>query len=123
MSNSNSCACTSGAKLIFACSGAADVGALADQAARKLTRDGAGKMFCLAGIGGGVEGILNTTRAAGRILAIDGCSVDCVKHSLRKAGFTDFQHLQLAELGFEKGKSPLTDDAVEKVAQAGRDLL
>ncbi len=44
--------CSSATKLIFACSGAADVGAIADQAARKLTRDGVGKMFCLAGIGG-----------------------------------------------------------------------
>ena len=41
--------------MIFACSGAADVGAVADQAARKMTRDGTGKMFCLAGIGGRVK--------------------------------------------------------------------
>ncbi len=120
---SNSCACGSGAKLIFACSGAADVGAVADQAARQLTREGAGKMFCLAGIGGRVEGILNTTRAAGTILAIDGCPVDCVKHCLEQAGIQEFKHLQLASLGLEKGKSPLSDEAVEKVVQAGRDLL
>lgn len=46
MSNQSggSCACGVGPKLIFACSGAADVGAIADQAARKLTKDGAGKM-------------------------------------------------------------------------------
>ena len=30
-----------------------DVGAIADQAARKLTKDGAGTMYCLAGIGAG----------------------------------------------------------------------
>ena len=51
MSEKNACACGSAPKLIFACSGAADVGAIADQAARKLTKDGAGKMYCLAGIG------------------------------------------------------------------------
>jgi len=43
--------CSRGPKLIFACSGAADVGALSDQAARKLTSEGFGQMFCLAGIG------------------------------------------------------------------------
>ncbi|MBT4482837.1 MAG: zinc-binding protein, partial [Candidatus Latescibacteria bacterium] len=37
--------------LIFPCSGAADVGEISDQIARKLTRDGIGKMFCLAGVG------------------------------------------------------------------------
>ena len=41
MAEKNVCACGSAPKLIFACSGAADVGAVADQAARKLTKDGA----------------------------------------------------------------------------------
>jgi len=51
-----------GPKLIFSCSGCADVGELADQAARKLTRDGAGKMSCLAGIGGRISGIVKINR-------------------------------------------------------------
>ncbi len=42
-------ACGGAPKLIFPCSGGADVGALADQAARRLTRDGFGTMYCLAG--------------------------------------------------------------------------
>ena len=70
------CACSAAPKLIFACSGAADVGAVADQAARKLTRDGKGKMFCMAGIGGRISGIMKTTEAAEMILAIDGCALD-----------------------------------------------
>ena len=64
MSEKCACACRTGPKLIFACSGAADVGAVADQAARKLNRDGAGRMFCLAGIGGRVSGIMETTASA-----------------------------------------------------------
>jgi len=67
MSEQNVCACGAAPKLIFACSGAADVGAVADQAARKLTRNGAGKMFCLAGIGGRVSGIMATTAAASKV--------------------------------------------------------
>ena len=35
-----SCACQESLKLVFACSGAADVGAIADQAARKISHDG-----------------------------------------------------------------------------------
>jgi len=35
-------ACSAGPKLIFSCSGAADVGELADQTTRKLTRNGDG---------------------------------------------------------------------------------
>ncbi len=123
MANQNSCMCSGGPKLIFACSGAADVGAIADQAARKLTRDGAGKMFCLAGIGGRIDGIMKTTQAASSILAIDGCPLNCVKASLEKAGFANFKHLQLADLGLEKGKSPVTEDNISKVCSAATSLL
>lgn len=123
MAEQNSQVCTGGPKLIFACSGAADVGAVADQAARKLTRDGAGKMFCLAGIGGRIDGIMKTTQAASSILAIDGCPLNCVKASLEKAGFTDFKHLQLADLGLEKGKSPATEDNINKTCKAAMPLL
>jgi len=117
MENNN--VCSGGDTLIFACSGAADVGAVADQAARKMTQQGCGKMFCLAGVGGGVEPILKKTAAAKRILAIDGCPLNCVKNGLEQAGFGQFEHLQLADLGFEKGKSSATDENISKVVEAG----
>ena len=123
MNEGKSCTCGSAPKLIFACSGAADVGAVADQAARKLTKDGAGKMFCLAGIGGRVPGILTTTQSAARILAIDGCPLNCAKNSLEQAGFKAYEHLQLADLGMEKGKTPPTPEAIAKVAAAGAATL
>ncbi|HOX40447.1 MAG TPA: putative zinc-binding protein [Candidatus Brocadiia bacterium] len=115
--------CCGGTKLIFACSGAADVGAIADQAARKLTKEGAGKMFCLSGVGGRVSGIMKTTEAAEKILAIDGCPLNCAKNCLELAGFTTFAHLQLADLGLEKGNSPATEEIVAKAAAKGRELL
>jgi uncharacterized metal-binding protein len=119
MNEKNACACGAAPKLILAGSGAADVGAIADQAARKLTRDGAARMFCLAGIGGRVSGIMATTAAASKILAIDGCPLNCVKNSLEQAGFTKYEHLQLADLGMVKGSTPPTPEAVDKAAAAG----
>ena len=121
--NQRSCACGEGPKLIFSCSGAADVGALADQAARKLTREGAGKMYCLAGIGGRVSGIMKTTESAARILAIDGCPLNCVKNCLEQAGFTEFERLQLADLGLDKGKSPVNDENIAKVCGAAAEKM
>ncbi len=119
MNEKNACASGGAPKLIFACSGAADVGAIADQAARKLTKDGVGKMFCLAGIGGRVSGIMATTETAAQILAIDGCPLNCVKNSLEQAGFKKYEHLQLADLGMAKGQTPLTPETIERVAVAG----
>ena len=119
----NCCACSGAPTLIFACSGAADVGAVADQASRGLTRDGAGKMYCLAGIGGRVPGILTTTAAAGKILAIDGCGLDCAKNTLEQAGFKTSAHVRLTDIGLEKGKSPANAENIALAMVAGKAAL
>lgn len=115
MESASKCAPCAGETLVFACSGAADVGAIADQAARKLTKDGVGKMFCLAGVGGKVPDILDKTRAATRRIAIDGCEKDCAKLCLQQAGLEPTLHLRLTELGMEKGKTPVSYEAIEWV--------
>lgn len=118
MSEKKSNCCSAAPKLVFACSGGADVGALADQVARKLAADGVVKMFCLAGIGGRVSGILKTTAAASKIVAIDGCPLNCARKTLEEAGFTNFAHVQLADLGVQKGESPVTEERVLTAARA-----
>jgi len=123
MTPNEGCRCSAGPTLIFACSGAADVGEIADRAARKLTRDGVGKMFCLAGIGGRVSGIMETTKAASAILVIDGCPRDCARLTLEQAGFKDFECLRLSDMGLEKGKSPVTDQTVAKAAETASKKL
>ncbi|MGD9126196.1 MAG: putative zinc-binding protein [Planctomycetia bacterium] len=128
MSNQNSsspqgCECSGAPKLIFSCSGAADVGAVADRVARELTQKGIGKMFCLAGIGGRVSGILKTTEAAEAILAIDGCPLNCTKLSLEQAGFTNFEHLQLSDLGMVKGQTEITPETIAHAAEAATQKL
>ena len=123
MAEKQTCECSAAPKLIFACSGAADVGALADRAARKMTRDSTGKMFCLAGIGGRVGGIMKTTESAERILAIDGCPLNCAKHTLAQAGFSRLKHLQLADIGMEKGRSPVTEENISRVVSKGKEMM
>jgi uncharacterized metal-binding protein len=123
MSKSNENLCTAAPTLIFACSGAADVGDISDKAARQMTAEGTGKMFCLAGIGGRVSGIMKSTQDAAKILAIDGCALDCTKLCLEEAGFSEFDQMRVTDLGLEKGKSPATEANIEKVIQAARDRL
>lgn len=123
MSEKKQCACGTAPKLIFTYSGAADVGAIADQAARKLTKDGAGKMYCLAGIGGRVSRIMTTTESAAKILAIDGCPINCASKTLELAGFKKIEHLALSDIGLQKGQSPVTPENIDKVAQKAAPLL
>ena len=123
MNQSSGCDCSSGPTLIFSCSGAADVGEVSDLAARKLNKEGAGNMFCLAGVGGRVAGIMDKTKAASRILAIDGCPLDCARLTLEQANIRDFSHLRVTDLGMEKGKTPATPDTVAQVASKASSLL
>ena len=115
--------CSGGPTLIFACSGAADVGEITDRTARQLTKDGVGKMFCLAGIGGCIPGIMKTTESAAKILAIDGCELDCVKNCLQQAGFAEFEHFRVTDLDMEKSKTPVDYDSIVKVATKAVEML
>jgi len=123
MSDQKEQVCSGGDVLIFACSGAVDVGDIADKTARKLNRNSVGNMFCTAGLGGKVEPILKKTAAASRILAIDGCRLNCVKLGLENAGFNDFMHLQLADIGMEKGKTEINDENITSAVAAAEAML
>ena len=120
-----SCDCESNSAqaLLFPCSGSSDVGALSDQAARQMTASGIGKMYCLAGIGGRVSGILASTQSADKILAIDGCPLNCAKATLEQAGIANFKHINLKEIGMIKGQSPVTEERLAHIAENARRLL
>lgn len=112
--------------VVYACSGCSDAGELADRIARKLARDGAAEMSCLAGIGGRVKPLVNRAASAERILAIDGCPLNCTRHTLELAGFNNFDHLELHAIGFRKHSCPVTEEriaagvaAAEKILSAG----
>jgi uncharacterized metal-binding protein len=125
------CACSCGSAeaepakpaLVYPCSGSADVGEIADHAARRLDAADKAWMSCLAGIGGRVSGLMANAAAAPVLIAIDGCPHDCAKKTLELAGFTNVKHVRVTDLGFIKGKTPATADAVQTVVSRVAALL
>jgi len=118
--------CSCGAicyNLVFACSGAADVGAVADQAARKLSREKTASMCCTAAIAAEVPEILEKATFATKIVVIDGCEKACAKGIMEKGGFTDFAHVPLGTLGMEKGKTAVDDANIARAAAAASEAL
>lgn len=109
--------------VVYACSGCSDAGELADRIARRLTREGAAEMSCLAGIGGRVKPLVNKAAGADHILAIDGCPLNCTRHTLELAGFKDFDHLELHKLGMKKNACPVTDERIAAGVDAAKQLL
>ncbi len=110
------CLCEPSEILIFPCSGGSNVGQIANQAGVKLTQEGMGRFFCLAGIGAHVSGMVESTRAGKILVAIDGCPVACAKKTLEHAGFNIDEYVQVTDLEIEKNHNlnPLGPD-VEKV--------
>ena len=103
-------------KLIFSCSGSCNTGEIADRVARKLNNEGIGEMSCLAGIGGWINWMILETSNASKVLVIDGCQQECAKRTLEHSGFNEFDNICLTDLGFEKGKTPVSEEIIEVVA-------
>jgi uncharacterized metal-binding protein len=111
------CACkVDTVKTVFACSGAADLGEISDKIARKLQRDGARQMKCLAFIGGGIQDMIDSVKDS-NMLVIDGCPLDCARLTMKKNGINDFCHLRLTDLGYTKGKTPASSQVVDEIAK------
>jgi uncharacterized metal-binding protein len=106
------CGCESGSKtmILYACSGAANTGEMADRVARRLWSEGDVKKSCIAAIGAGLSGYIESAKAADN-LVIDGCPVACGKRMFEDKGLP-FRHLVLTEHGVEKGKTPVGDGVI-----------
>lgn len=103
-------------RLIYACSGMANTGMLADQVWRKLVREGNGSGTCLAAIGAGISGYVQSAQNASRNIVLDGCPVACGAKVFEKAGIP-IEHYIMTDFGVEKGKTPITGDIIESIAQ------
>ena len=61
-------------------------------------------MSCIAGVGGGVPGLVKLAQSGRPILALDGCRLSCVQACLRQAGVQASQALLLSDQGVVKYK-------------------
>lgn len=102
--------------LIYACSGAANTGLLADQVMRSLNREKVGDSTCLAAMGADLSGFLQSARSATRNIVLDGCKVSCGAKIFEKNGIP-FKHFIMTEFDVEKGKTAITGDLIEAVAE------
>lgn len=121
MSDSCSCKCGGGEVMILACSGGSNVGQLTNQAAVELTREGFGKMFCLAGVGAGLTGFVQSAMDTPKVVVLDGCPVGCAKKIMENEEIPLKNYIVLSDLGIEKVKDRalvLDPAALEKVKQA-----
>jgi uncharacterized metal-binding protein len=116
--------CCGGAlRLVFACSGASDVGAVADQAARRVSRMKLASMGCLAAVANKLDFAMDPIRAAERIIVIDGCPENCAKLIMQKANVLSFDHVLLSEIGMEKGHTKVEQENITRAYDQAAKIL
>jgi uncharacterized metal-binding protein len=96
------CACEATSILVFPCSGGSNVGQIANAAAVEMTKQGRAKMYCLAGVGAHVSGMVDSAAHADYRIAIDGCAVACARKTLEHAGMPVEQAVVITDLGVSK---------------------
>ena len=102
MTDKNSCCCSADAAMVLACSGASNVGQLTNEVAKRLNAKGMANFFCVAGIGANIDGMVESIRATNKVLVLDGCSAQCAKKCMDRAGLSDYAHLVVTDLSIEK---------------------
>jgi len=82
-------------------------------------------MFCLAGLGGDIQGMVQTARDADVNLVIDGCPMDCAKKTSDRHGIANYTQIKVTDLDIEKAKGVrCTDEQVAAVvATKAREVL
>ncbi|HOP77470.1 MAG: putative zinc-binding protein [Thermogutta sp.] len=113
-----SCPCCQGNVVVLACSGASNVGHLADLATRELTRRGIARMGCLAGVAARLPGTLNVVQQARWIVVLDGCGTQCGTRILKEAGFENVLFLRVDALGMKRGETPVNEENVHRLTDA-----
>jgi uncharacterized metal-binding protein len=88
--------------LLYACSGGANVAEASDAACRQLMSEGLGSMFCLAGLGAGIENMVQQARDADLNVVIDGCPMDCARKIFDKLELTNVRFVRATDMGLEK---------------------
>jgi uncharacterized metal-binding protein len=88
--------------LVYSCSGCSNVAQLANSLALRLDRQGLAEMSCIAGVGGRVAALVSKAKSGRRIVALDGCPLQCVKSCLAQHAIQADFHLILSQSGLRK---------------------
>jgi len=118
------CECRPEEVTLLPCSGGSNCGQIANQVAVKLTEEGIGNIYCLAGIGAHIEGMVESARSAKRIVAIDGCSVAYARKTIEHAGLVVTDWVCVTEEGVAKNHQfKLAPEEIELIARRAKESL
>ena len=118
------CECRAEEIIFLPCSGASNCGQIANQAALKLDEEGKGRMYCLAGIGAHIAGMVESARGAKRIVALDGCDTACARNAIEHARLAVTDWVCVTNAGISKTHEfNIADQEVNLIARRTMESL
>lgn len=90
--------------LIYACSGCSSAAQLTNHLALRMDREGHAEMSCIVGLGGDVKSLVRVAESGRPIVMLDGCPLQCGKHTLARHGLAPAVHWDLSRMGVRKLK-------------------
>lgn len=105
--------------IIFACDGAASVGQIGNEVAKKLTNMGVGaRMCCTAAVGAGSIAHVNIGKNAKRVIVINGCANKCTSKIMEQKGIKIDYEYTITEMDVKKIPTLDFDDKdVDRIAE------
>jgi len=102
---------------IYSCGGGSGVGQVADRVARRLAREGLGRMRCPPAFVGNLADAARLARHAGQIVAGAECRNDLAGKMLNDVGRGNVKHVRVTNLDVVKGRGPAIAVRINKVLE------
>lgn len=118
------CLCKAEEIVFLPCSGGSNCGQITNQVAVRLDEEGAGHIYCLAGIGAHIDGMVESAKGAKRIVALDGCQIACAKKTIELAGLTLTNWICVTDEGINKNHQfQLDEKEIELITRRVKESL
>lgn len=123
-SEQSTCECKAEDIILLPCSGGSNCGQITNQAAVSLDTLGIGRIYCLAGIGAHIEGMVESARGAKRLVALDGCQVACARKTIEHAGLQVTDWICVTDEGISKSHNLLLEQTdIDFIIQRAKEVL
>jgi len=115
-----SCDCggTKGNGLVVSCSGASNLGQIANALAVAMQEEGLGQMSCLAALAAEIPAYIQAAQNADDLLVIDGCSIACGYKIADAMGIKGFRYFDVS-----KHTDLVKEKCYEQVDEYSKNLL
>lgn len=109
-------------RIVVACSGAANLGQIANSVAVKMQQRGTGQMSCLAALAANVDSYVKSARES-ELVVIDGCSVGCGKTVVDNLEGINYSYFDLSQILTDVQKAKQYDQIEDCAEKAYSEIM